>query len=87
MDNLVVEIEANPGEDNTNQSYLSSRPASRRGIAVAQQPQPYDNNLVSFEQFFNLMRRKTQTSEDCNIVFERQEKNVSCFFFSPIFGN
>ena len=65
----------------------SSRPGSRRGIAAALQPQPFDNNLVTFEQFFHLLRRKTQASEDCNIVFERQEKNVSCFFFTPIFGN
>ena len=67
-------------------SSASGRPGSRRGITASLQPQPFDNNLVPFHLFFKLMRDKIQTGEDCSIVFERQEKNVSCFFF-PIFGN
>ena len=47
-------------EDNANLSQLSSdRLANRRGITAALQPKPFDNNLVTFEQFFDLMRRKT----------------------------
>ena len=72
--------------DGLNQSITSGRSASRRGITAGLQAQPFDSNLVSFEQFFKLMRRKTQAGEDCSIVFERQEQNVSCFFL-PIFGN
>ena len=46
-----------------------------------------DNSLISFSQFFELMKNKTHNENGAGgIDFEHNEKNVSCFLF-PIFGN
>ena len=43
---------------------------------------PWDNNLVTFDEFFNLMKGKADFANDDGIKFEQEEKNVSCLFFS-----
>jgi len=46
-----------------------------------------DNSLVSFAQFFELMKDKTHNKDGTGgIDFEHSEKNVSCFLL-PIFGS
>ena len=45
-----------------------------------------DNSLISFAQFFTLLKDKTHAQDGSGgIEFEHSEKNVSCFFL-PILG-
>ena len=59
QDQLLHPLENEDIVDGNNMSMASSRSNSRRGITTAMQPQYFDNQLVSFEQFFALMQRKT----------------------------
>ena len=54
---------------------------SSRGIRL-HRDLPGDNNLVSFEDFFNLMKARADFRNSDGIKFEQEEKNVSCFFLT-----
>ena len=53
-DELLDRQAADERHENSS-SFHSGRPTSRKGITADMQPQAFDNNLVSFDQFFILM--------------------------------
>ena len=67
----------------------SYRSGGARGIKRQERDGSFmsgDDSLVSFAQFFELMKDKTHNKDgDGGIDFEHNEKNVSCFLL-PIFG-
>ena len=81
-----------PSADLTHSQQINSfRSAGVRGIKKDQGSEGSfmagDNSLISFSQFFELMKNKTHNENGTGgIDFEHNEKNVSCFLF-PIFGN
>lgn len=60
---------------------MNRQNAQSRGIRKGREL-PGDNNLVTFEEFFNLMKKKADFTNSGGIKFEQEEKTVSCMFFS-----